>query len=114
MQNKFDSICLETFLCARISVKSGLRDFSEEIIGMAEDIHIDAVASKDSGMESSLLRWDLCVLCQSAPKESLTCQAKSKRHDLGAGYKSLAEKINSFTEIRNFPTKLHDGLLNIT
>ena len=37
--------------------------------------------------------WSLCILCQKITKESLQCPAHSKRLDLGAGYKSMAENI---------------------
>ena len=35
----------------------------------------------------------LCVLCQKRKEGSLQCPANSRRTDLGAGYKSLAENL---------------------
>lgn len=47
--------------------------------------------------------WNLCVLCQKRKEESLQCPANSKRTDLGAGYKSLAENLLLFIELGMVP-----------
>ena len=58
--------------------------------------------------------WSLCILCQKLTKESLQCPVRSKRLDLGAGYKSMAENLQGFFAIGALPfdvkqNKLDDG-----
>ena len=58
--------------------------------------------------------WSLCILCQSITKESLQCPARSKRLDLGAGCKSIAENLQGFFAIGALPfdvtqNQLDDG-----
>ena len=48
--------------------------------------------------------WKLCVLCQKRKEEILQCPANSKRTDLGAGYKSLAENLLLFNELGMVPS----------
>ena len=48
-------------------------------------------------------QWSLCILCQNDTKESLQCPARSKRADLGAGYRSMAENLQRFFAIGAFP-----------
>ena len=43
--------------------------------------------------------WSLCILCQNITKESLQCPARSKRLDLGAFYRSIAENLQGFFAI---------------
>ena len=49
--------------------------------------------------------WKLCVICQLKTNEPLQCPANSKRSDLGAGYKSLADNIKSFQDLDEIPIK---------
>ena len=58
--------------------------------------------------------WKLCMLCQKNKEESLQCPANSKRKDVGAGYKSLAENLLLFNELGMVPfaislEQLNDG-----
>ena len=56
--------------------------------------------------------WKLYVLCQKRKEESLQCPANSKRTDLGAGYKSLAENLLLFNELRMVPFAVNLEQLN--
>ena len=56
--------------------------------------------------------WSLCILCQSITKESLQCPARSKRLDLGAGCKSIAENLQGFFAIGALPFDVGSGLFN--
>lgn len=47
----------------------------------------------------NVIDWKKCVLCQSSKNESLQCPAKSKRTDVGSGYKSLATNLQIFHEL---------------
>ena len=47
--------------------------------------------------------WNRCVLCQEETGEALQCPAKSKRHDVGAGYSTLAANIVRFSELNKLP-----------
>ena len=49
--------------------------------------------------ESSKTDWNLCVVCQESKAETLQCPADSKRSDVGAGYRTLAENIQQFSEL---------------
>ena len=58
--------------------------------------------------------WNLCVLCQEKTEEILQCPAESKRPDVGAGYRTLAQNIIRFSELDNMPIyialpRLDDG-----
>lgn len=64
--------------------------------------------------KSVSINWKLCVLCQQIKQESLQCPANSKRTDLGAGYKSLAENLLLFSDLGMVPfpvilDQLNDG-----
>ena len=54
----------------------------------------------------------LCVLCQERKEESLQCPANSKRTDLGAGYKTLAENLLLFNELGMVPFAINLEQLN--
>ena len=43
--------------------------------------------------------WNLCIICQEPKGEPLTCPAKSKRKDVGSGYRSLAGILAEFNEL---------------
>ena len=51
----------------------------------------------------SLIDWKKCVLCQEDTGEPLQCPARSKRSDLGAGYKTLASNLKQFVELGSLP-----------
>lgn len=56
--------------------------------------------------------WSKCVICQmSKPQERLQCPANSKRHDVGAGYKTIAEDIGRLSsfEFLPFGNRINDG-----
>ena len=40
--------------------------------------------------------WKKCVLCQKHKDDVLKCPAKSKRGDVGSGYKTLALNLRQF------------------
>ena len=56
--------------------------------------------------------WKLCVLCQKRKEERLQCPANSKRTDLGAGYKSLAENLLLFIDLGMVPFAISFEQLN--
>lgn len=52
--------------------------------------------------------WDCCILCQDSTKsEPLQCPIDSKRQDVGAGYKSLADNLMKFAEIDALPNSVN-------
>ena len=51
-------------------------------------------------------------MCQNDTKESLQCPARSKRADLGAGYRSMAENLQGFFAIGAFPFDLNQNHLD--
>lgn len=57
-------------------------------------------------MECSQTDWSLCVVCQESKVETLQCPADSKRSDVGAGYKTLAENILQFNELGCMPIQM--------
>ena len=56
--------------------------------------------------------WSLCILCQESKSEALQCPADSKRSDVGAGYKTLAENIQEFNELGCMPIQISLSRLN--
>ena len=66
-----------------------------------------------SGGTIASFDWSKCIFCQQISKTcSLTCPAKSKRNDVGCGYKYMAEELSieslrkeEETRIRAFETK---------
>ena len=52
------------------------------------------------------INWELCVICQKQTSESLTSPTLSRRHDIGRGYKSLAENLFKFNELGKLPKSL--------
>ena len=61
-------------------------------------------------MEShcSNIDWSKCIFCQKIlPRNKTTCPANSKKHDIGAGYKSLAEAVNGFKDLGQLPCALN-------
>ena len=58
------------------------------------------------------LEWSLCILCQKLTKESLQCPVRSKRLDLGAGYKSMAENLQGFFAIGALPFDVKQNQLD--
>ena len=57
-------------------------------------------------------QWSLCILCQNDTKESLQCPARSKRADLGAGCRSMAENLQGFFAIGAFPFDVNPNHLD--
>ena len=66
--------------------------------------------SKDP--ETVTFNWTICILCQKDTKEPLQCPAHTKRKDVGAGYKSIAEHLVMFQEINALPWDLDLCLLD--
>lgn len=64
--------------------------------------------------QSISVDWAISILCQQQTNKSLQCPANSKRSDVGAGYRSLANSISSFKDLDAIPsffdpTKVDDG-----
>ena len=51
-------------------------------------------------MMQNRIDWQKCVLCQSTGNEPLQYPSNSKRPDVGSGYKSLAENLQKFYDLR--------------
>ena len=47
--------------------------------------------------------WKKCIFCQEITTESLQYPAKSKRRDMGAGYKTLCDNLLQFQNIGKNP-----------
>ncbi len=50
--------------------------------------------------------WKLCLVCQEETGEPLTCPSKSKKKDVGSGYKTLAENLVRFHKLGQLPMRL--------
>lgn len=50
--------------------------------------------------------WNLCVLCQENTGEILQCPAESKRSDVGAGYRTVAQNIIRFSDLDSMPVHI--------
>jgi len=57
--------------------------------------------------------WNLCVLCQAITSEPLQCPAHSKRTNVGAGYRYVAENLIIFQELDSIPAGVDIQHLNI-
>lgn len=51
--------------------------------------------------------WVQCVICQENTEEALQCPAESKRTDVGAGYKTLADNIIRFEQLKCMPLAIN-------
>ena len=58
------------------------------------------------------LKWNLCIICQCETEECLTCPANSKRHDVSAGYQTIASYISAFLQIKHLSLSLHPEIAN--
>ena len=47
--------------------------------------------------------WELCVICQESNKEGLQCPTDSRRADIGAGYRTLADNLKQFADLGCMP-----------
>ena len=56
---------------------------------------------------SSKTDWNLCVVCQGSKAETLQCPVETKRSDVGAGYKTLAENIQQFNQLGCMPVQIN-------
>lgn len=52
--------------------------------------------------------WSLCALCEERTDEKLICpnNTTGSRQNYGSGYKTLAENLSRFREIRYLPIKV--------
>ncbi|KAG7163186.1 hypothetical protein Hamer_G002264 [Homarus americanus] len=66
---------------------------------MSKEFKLVDVSSLDTPRTPASVNWELCVVCQDSKSEPLICPAASKRHDGGAGYKSLADNLLAFNEL---------------
>ena len=57
--------------------------------------------------ENSETDWTRCALWQNENQESLQCPAESKRVDVGAGYRTLANNIVRFNELGSIPLQIN-------
>ena len=57
--------------------------------------------------------WNLCVPCQAKTSEPLQCPAHSKRTNVGAGYRYVAENLIKFQELDSIPAGVDIQHLNI-
>lgn len=56
--------------------------------------------------------WNLSVVCQGSKAETLQCPVDSKRSDVGAGYKTLAENNHQFNQLGWMPVQINLSTLN--
>ena len=65
----------------------------------------DANTFKNEAEDTRLLMdWSRCLFCQSKKRrDHLLSPSKSKRPDIGLGYKSVAESLLKFREIDALP-----------
>lgn len=75
--------------------------------------NIQPIAGCSKQVTSFPVNWQLCILCQTCTNEPVQCPAKSKRSDIGAGYKYVSEQIKEFTDLDEFPFKLDVAELDI-
>ena len=54
----------------------------------------------------TVTNWKLCVICQEEKAEPLTCPSKSRRKDVGSGYRSLSENLKEFYDLGQLPIQL--------
>lgn len=54
--------------------------------------------------------WTKCIICQHISSEQLQCPANSKRTNVGAGYRSFIENVNSFDRLGVLPVSLKTDL----
>ncbi|KAG7156773.1 hypothetical protein Hamer_G032217 [Homarus americanus] len=66
---------------------------------MLKEFKLVDVSSLDTPRTPASVNWELCVICQDRKAERLIYPAASKRHDGGAGYKSLADNLLAFNEL---------------
>ena len=50
--------------------------------------------------------WEKCIVCKQTTKEALQCPANSQRSDVGAGYETFANNINSFKQLGCMPVTM--------
>ena len=74
---------------------------------------VDAARPSCSKQTDTLTDWKLCVLCQAKTLEPLQCPANSKRTDVGAGYRYVAENLIKFQELDAIPAGVNIQHLNI-
>ena len=70
---------------------------------MAHFKQVNPLEANPSDKTPKSIDWTLCVLCQKSTQETLQCPANSKRKDVGVGYKSLAENLLLFNELKMVP-----------
>ena len=74
---------------------------------------VDAARPSSSKQTGTQPDWNLCVLCQANTSEPLQCPANSKRTDVGAGYRYVAENLIKFQELDAIPAGVNIQDLNI-
>ena len=66
-------------------------------------------------ISESAIDWNACILCQTVTLDTLQCPAKSKRSNIGQGYKTFADNLAQFLQIDSLPlpiphlSQLNDG-----
>lgn len=56
---------------------------------------------------ASSFDWQKCIFCQKETRTKTVCPADSKRTDIGCGYKTLSEAIDSLRAIGKLPADLN-------
>ena len=64
------------------------------------------MSSCGSSKSTASTDWTKCALCQKVTSEKLQCPTKSSRNDSGAGYCTLAENIERFSELNHLPIEI--------
>ena len=74
---------------------------------------VDAARPSCSKQTDTQTDWNLCVLCQAKSSEPLQCPAHSKRTNVGAGYRYVAENLIKFQELDAIPAGVNIQHINI-
>ena len=53
--------------------------------------------------------WSRCLFCQTVTRDKTVCPGLSKRNDIGAGYQSLSEHVESYKELGCLPACVNLG-----
>ena len=66
-------------------------------------VRAESITSPATTATHDPIDWSLCALCQEPSNKPLTCPAKSKRTDNGAGYVTLGDNLKSFHQLGKRP-----------
>lgn len=74
---------------------------------MSKHLKLADPLSSAGAVQFSQTNWMLCIICQEDKADPLTCPSKSKHHDVGSGFGSLAENLANFNELGILGTHKH-------